>query len=664
MSYSTDFFQNQDVAKQKSLLLVVYFILALLLIIAAIYTVMVFALPFAGLELELRYGFFDPRVFLAVSGVVSAIIGGASLFQIFKYRKGGGTLVAQMLGGRLVVPSTNDLQERRLLNVVEEMAIASGVPVPSVFILEENGINAFAAGYGIDDTVVAVTKGCLDTLDRDELQGVIAHEFSHILNGDMKLNLRLTGILYGLYVLAVIGYTLLRLFGSSRSSGRRSSSSSSDKKGGNGGGILLAIFLASLAFMFFGFLGRFIGMLIQRAFSRQREFLADASAVQFTRNPDGVAGALKKIGGFTHCSSIRSEHAREVSHMFFADGFRSKFSGLMSTHPDLVTRIQRIDPAFRGHFPRVTVKSGTSHSGAEEKMFAAAASVQDAGKAEEPVFSLDREAALKSVGTLKPEHVAYAAGLFASMPSEVVEATRDTYSARFVVFVVLISDEQTVAEKQVDRLASLLSSHEFVETKRLLSFRNRILPKHRLAIVELALSSLGQMSPMQYLDFLKVVRALMEADKKIDAFEFVVRQFIKRQYDRVCGKGIPGSRRTASQMRSEVSLLLSTLARQGASGDEALAQKAFHRGIARFASAAGLSPATTSIPPEESGNFLALDKAVDVISRGNVSCRKSVMEACIQCVMYDEKVTLEEFELIRAVGEMMGVPVPPHIVAS
>lgn len=664
MSYSTDFFQNQDLAKQRSLLLVVYFILALLLIIAAIYAVMIFALPFAGLQLDLKYEFFDPRVFLAVSGVVSAIIGGASLFQISKYRKGGGTLVAQLLGGRLVVSSTKDLQERRLLNVVEEMAIASGVPVPSVFVLEEDGINAFAAGYGIDDTVVAVTKGCLNTLDRDELQGVIAHEFSHILNGDMKLNLRLTGILHGLHVLAVIGYTLLRALGSSKSSRRRSSSSSNDKKGGNGGGILFVIFLASLAFLVFGFLGRIIGMLIQRAFSRQREFLADASAVQFTRNPEGVAGALKKIGGFTDRSYIRSEKAQEVSHMFFADGFRSKFSSLMSTHPDLVTRIQRIDPAFRGQFPRVTVNCRASQSDAEQKMFAAAASTRNAGTGGEPVFSVKREAAIKSVGTLKPEHVAYAAGLFASMPSELVEATRDTYSARSVIHVLLISDDQNVARNQIDKLASLLSSHEFSETKKLLSFKSRITSKHRLAFVELALPSLGQMSPMQYLDFLKVVRALMEADNKIDAFEFVVRQFIKRQYDRVCGKGVPGSSRTASQMRSEVSLLLSTLARQGASGDEALAQEAFRKGIARFASAAGLSPATTFISPEKPENFLALDKAVDVISRGNVRCRRSVMEACIQCVMHDEKVTVEEFELIRAVGEMMGIPVPPHVVAG
>lgn len=661
MSYSTDFFQNQELARKKSFLLVTYFSLALLLIIVATYAFMVVGLPAAGVDVQFQNGFYNPLLFFSVVGTVIAIIGGATLFQLMKYRRGGGTLVAELLGGELVISSTKDHQKKKLLNIVQEMSIASGVPVPAVYVMQESGINAFAAGYGIDDTVIAVTQGCLDTLNRDELQGVVAHEFSHILNGDMNLNLRLTGVLYGLHVLSVIGYLLLRLLGSSGGSKK----SSSDKKKGGGEGLLIVILLAGFAFMVLGFLGEVIGKLIQLAFSRQREFLADASAVQFTRNPHGVAGALKKIGGFSSSSHIHSGNAKSISHMFFADGLKKGFSNLMSTHPDLVTRIQRIDPSFKGDFPEVKVQRSAASADAHQQMFAAASVFEKREqKGEQPVFPVDKKATLKSVGTFEPEHVAYAAALLESIPSEIMDATRDTYSARMVVFILLISKDESVAQKQFETLTSHLSSNEFSQTKKLHSLRDRIRPQHRLALVELALPSLGQMSSSQYLDFLKIVHILVQADNRIDAFEFVVRQFLKRQYDRVSGMKEARGARAASQLRREVSLLLSTIARQGAPENDTLAQEAFRKGISRFASASGVSPLSTSMESLDNDTYLALDKAVDVLSRANAKCRKAVIEACSQCVMHDEKVTLEEFELIRAVGEMMGIPIPPHIAAA
>src|SRR5690606_28971990 len=253
----------------------------------------------------------------------------------------GGSVVAGLLGGLPVNPATDDPDERRLVNVVEEMAIASGVPVPAIYVLPgEESINAFAAGYGVHDAAVAVTRGALKHLTRDELQGVIAHEFSHILNGDMRLNIRLIGLLHGLLLLALIGRVLLRSGGRSR--GRRK------EKGGS-----VQVALIGLGLVLLGYIGVFFGKLIKAAASRQREYLADAAAVQFTRNPEGIAGALKKIGALGAGSRIVHPRAEELSHLYFASGLRSSFAGLFATHPPLVERIRRIDPSFSGDFEGV-----------------------------------------------------------------------------------------------------------------------------------------------------------------------------------------------------------------------------------------------------------------------------------------------------------------------
>ena len=298
-----DFFARQDQSRKQSLYLTFLFVLAVLFVAVAVYVAVQLAFHLSmGKPDTYRNGltWFDFEMFMLVTFVTLAIITLGSLFKMFQLRKGG-SYVAENLGGRRVMHLSADKDEKRLLNVVEEMAIASGVPVPQVYIMqEETGINAFAAGYTPGDAAIAVTRGCLSTLNREQLQGVIAHEFSHILNGDMRLNIRLIGFLYGIMVIAIVGRGLLRGSGRSR-----------NKKGG-GQTILLA-----LALMVIGYVGQIFGRMIQSAVSRQREFLADASAVQFTRNPGGIAGALKIIGGFNNGSSIVSPNAHEASHLFF-----------------------------------------------------------------------------------------------------------------------------------------------------------------------------------------------------------------------------------------------------------------------------------------------------------------------------------------------------------
>ncbi len=299
----------------------------------------------SNLEEPLPFQWWHPEFFIVTSGSVLLVITIGSLYKMTML-SGGGESVALALGGRKVPANTRDLAERILLNVVEEMALASGTPVPPVYIMDdEEGINAFAAGTTPQNAVIGITRGAILTLKRDELQGVIAHEFSHILNGDMRLNIRLMGLLHGILVLALIGYMVLRIVGNSpgRVSTRRSSD---DNKGA--GGLILAILAAGVALLIIGYVGVFFAHLIKSAVSRQREFLADASAVQFTRNPSGIADALKKIGGWSKSSKITSPRAEESSHMFFGSAMMLSF---FATHPPLAQRIQRIDPNFKGNFP-------------------------------------------------------------------------------------------------------------------------------------------------------------------------------------------------------------------------------------------------------------------------------------------------------------------------
>ncbi len=251
------------------------------------------------------------------------------------------------MGGTLVPADVQDPLRRRLRNVVEEMAIASGVPVPEIYVLEEeSGINAFAAGFTPSDAAVAVTRGTLELLDRDELQGVIAHEFSHILNGDMRLNIRLMGVLFGIMVLGLIGRLIVR-------GGHHTSIISSRRD--RGAPVALVI---GLGLMVVGGIGVFFARVIKAGISRQREYLADASAVQFTRQSSGIANALKKIGGYSEGSLIKSADPEEVSHMLFGTGAR--FCSLFATHPPLVARIQALDPSFRDtDFPRVDPRQRT-----------------------------------------------------------------------------------------------------------------------------------------------------------------------------------------------------------------------------------------------------------------------------------------------------------------
>ena len=415
-----DFFQDQETARRKTGLLIAYFLAAVVLIILLSYAIVAGAFLLAGRHdgprLHSAADLWDPGLFAAVSLGTLALIGGGSLYRVASLA-GGGHNVAEMMGGRPLASQTTDPDERKILNVVEEMAIAAGTPVPPVYLLEqEDGINAFAAGYAPGDAVIGVTRGCIQDLTRDELQGVIAHEFSHILNGDMRLNIRLIGALYGILLISMTGWIIFRSTAYGNQYERRRDD---DRRGANPWP------LVGLALYVLGYIGVFFGNLIKAAVSRQREFLADASAVQFTRNPDGIAGALKKIGALSEGSRVRNPEAQEASHLFFGDAV-GHLLGIFATHPPLVERIRRIDPSFDGDFSRIRVGiAGVPRPEADPP----STTLRPPSRPGREVIGFSPSRMVDRIGTVEPRQLAYASAVLGSLPDPLKALAYEPFGA-------------------------------------------------------------------------------------------------------------------------------------------------------------------------------------------------------------------------------------------
>jgi Zn-dependent protease with chaperone function len=646
-----DFFQNQDVARKKTGRLVFFFILAVILIILSVYVAIAGVLAFASPELsgeamDSLGRLWNPELFGIVALGTSGLIAGGSLFKVAAL-SGGGHTVAELLGGRLLHADKASPLERRLLNVVEEMAIASGLPVPPVYLLEnESGINAFAAGHTTGDAIIAVTAGTLNQLSRDELQGVIAHEFSHILNGDMRLNIRLMGVLFGILVIGLTGWVIFR---SSLNGGYvRMGAKDDDRKGFN------PLPLIGLALYVIGYVGVFFGNLIKAAVSRQREFLADASAVQFTRNPESIAGALKKIGALAEGSRVQDPHAEEASHMFFSEavsGFNELF-GLLSTHPPLVERIRRIDPSFTGDFSQVRLGQAEEQSPQREPL---------APRARPGVMALTAAEAVARVGTIDQAHVDYASGLKESMPRSLIDAVRDPLGAQATVFALLLDPGDSVRLAQLAWLDTYALPAVAREARLLIADAQRLAPEARLPLVEMAAPTLCQMTPAQFHDFIRCVEALVQADHKLTLFEYTLQRLLIRHVVThfVRAQPLTVKYTTISPLTVPVAVVLSALAYAGEQKPEGAA-RAFAEGV----QALGWPGLTLAIAPAGSVGIAEIDAALEVLALAAPQLKKQIVEACAACICVDGTVTIDEGELLRAVSDCLGCPMPPLIASS
>ena len=659
-----DFFEAQARAKKRTSRLLLLFGLAVGGTIMAAYVAAVVILHFLGGNEERRalYGDYDPRahalapwqpgLLAMVSGGTLIVVGLASLYKWNQYSAGGGA-VAESMGGRRVETNTTDLHERKLLNVVEEMAIASGTPVPAVYVMdEEPAINAFAAGLTTSDAVVAVTRGTLQKLNRDELQGVVGHEFSHILNGDMRLNLRIAAIVFGILVLGLAGRGILW---SLRHAGRTRS------RGKNNNGVLLAIVAVGIALLIIGYVGYFFGRIIQAAVSRQREFLADASAVQFTRNPIGLTGALKKIGGYALGSTMHSEKSAAIGHFFFAQAFRPGFTGLWSTHPPLDERIRALDPHFDGKFfdpPEVVDVERESFVSAGLAPAPRGIPSSAAGPTFTKLSPSAAPAAVEAIGTLSPEHLANAQLLLDATPPRLRLAAQTPLEARILAFGILLSDDSSVRARQRDLIREKSGDEAAGKLDEFTPFLESIRPQHKLPLLQIALPALRQIPPASLDTFLGTLDELVHADNHVSTFEFSLQKLLTHTL--ALGR-TPASAvihyHSFHAVADEIAIVLSALAR-AATADIAAAERAFATGSSQLK----LIEARLHFAPESQSNLAALDTALDKLAAATPVIKQRTLAAAAVVVTADGQLLITEAELLRAVAAALDCPMPPMYV--
>jgi Zn-dependent protease with chaperone function len=654
-----DFFASQDRARASTRRLIVLYALAVLGVVISLNVVAAIVTGSARqgthergtVESAQRVNWidaaFDPRVYVVTTASVLAIIGLATLIKQAQIG-GDGAKVAELLGGKPVVPGTDDLDERKLINIVEEMSLASGVPVPRVFILDnEDGINAFASGIRTEAAVIGVTRGAIRSLNRDELQGVIAHEFSHILNGDMRLNLRLIALNFGIMAIGYIGFQVLRFMpGSGRSS-------SSKKDSGNA---TIAILAVAVAMIVIGYVGTFFGKLLQAAVSRQREYLADASAVQFTRNPGGISNALKKIGGLhvddRNGSELASPNAGEVSHMFFADGVTGFLDSLFATHPPLKDRIRAIDPTFSSDFASLAAPSLASLSPAASG-FAGASIPPPLPRARQTIAAQPSDLrAARAVAN--PRELSFAAVTLDALTDELLAAARDPYEARALAIALLLDADETLHQSQLRMVAGV----DEVMASRAAQFHRAVAaagPAARLPLLDLALPALHQLSRSQRAQFRQLCEACASADGQLSPFELAVSCVLEAQLPTVPQMSKPAPKyRSVNAVRESAAVVLSSLANVG--GEEQ-ADRAYQLG----ASSLGLD----TIPPRPVDyDASALRAALAALCESTPVVQQRMVEAAANCVAADRVVRIEEIELMRALCAAFSVPIPPFLVSA
>lgn len=625
-----DFFSEQDQARRRSMHLVLLFLLAVVLMMVIIYVVAVVAWNIAD-EHQTTFTWWQPTIFaLSIGGTALVIVLG-SLGRISSL-SAGGSAVAEMVGGQRLSPSTTDTDERRLLNIVEEMALASGTPVPPVYVMEEEGINAFAAGYRYNDAVVGVTRGAMKRLSRDELQGVIAHEFSHILHGDMRLNIRLMGVLYGILMISAIGSIMMRAIylsgGRRRSSGR-----------GNGEGAIYAIAAAGFVMYIIGYLGVFFGSMIKAAVSRQREFLADASAVQYTRNPDGIAGALKKLAGYH--SRVKNANAEEASHFFF--GQVSGFGSMLATHPPLSERIRRLDPQF------IAEKAAASG--------AAPASSGTTGMAGMAGFSGNHSASAQSmresIGDPNARHMQYGHAILAGLPPRIHDATHDPYSARAIIHCLLLDEDPSLVSKQWEQLRSTADPAVFAEVQRHAAAVAGLPHVYRLPLVELCLPALRSMTPAQVKHFLQMVDVLIEADGQVSAYEYSIRHHLRTALDPSFADSASGN-----AAPEDVRVLLHIVADVGNPQDRLSAAAAF----TAAAQEVGLATSLQRYDQAMGHDWPAMDAALLRLAQVKPKSKQRIINATITAVSHNGQVNRDEGDIVRAIAMSLECPMPPLLV--
>jgi Zn-dependent protease with chaperone function len=639
-----NFFEHQEAARRLSRRLVVLFALAVVAIVIAVNVIATVA----------YLGLFPPplpRGFYLTNTLVTLLMIGAGTWWETARLASGGEAVAQMIGARRVDPSTRDLLERRLINVVEEMALASGTPVPRLYVMEnEQSINAFAAGHSLHDAVIAVTRGTLARLTRDELQGVIGHEFSHILNGDMRLNIRLIGVLFGLLMLSMFGRFMLEIGRGSRDSR----------------GALAVLVVAGVALWILGYVGVFFGRLIKAAVSRQREYLADASSVQFTRNPDGIGGALRKIGGLTQGrepgSRITHPNAEALSHLFLGAAKPSFVSGLFATHPPLAARIRRVYgrelpmlPA--GELPLAeALREGAAQPAGDEPIpypggeGATAAASPLAALVSEPARGAQLAAAIGSAPADGPA----LAQAVQRLPGEAAleAALVDTSQAQLVVLAMLIEKDKAFSGQQRQLVAEAFGTEAVQRVDRYHDAIAQLPPGMRLPLLDRAGPTLLKLAPAVRERLLLLVHGLISADGRITLHEFLLFTVLRRRIGRDASRPVPVRFASLLPLQAEAGLVMSLLA------SVRLPERAEHAYNAGVLLLAGIEPPRV---PTEAIALDAVARALDRLNQLAPLEKPRLIKACAAVAFVDGETHWKAAGCLRTICAALDAPLPPQL---
>ena len=652
---AVDFFEHQETARRSTRRLIVLFAIAVVLIViavnvaaTAIYLGFLMPAGFARTTAALPTGFYFVN-----TCIVLGLIGGGTAYKVSSL-SAGGAAVANLVDAREVDTTTRDLLDRRLINVVEEMAIASGVAVPRVYVMDnETAINAFAAGHSINDAVIAVTRGTLTRLSRDELQGVIAHEFSHVLNGDMKLNLRLIGVLHGLLIVALAGRLLLELGGRSRGS--------SSSRSGNAVALL---FFAGIALWILGYIGVFFGRLIKAAVSRQREFLADASAVQFTRNPDGIGGALRKIGGLGEATGLgtRIDHpqAETLSHLFLGAARPSFVSGLFATHPSLEERVQRIYGRKQAFLPARENGVAPAMSGSEPALEA------ERSRLRSPVAGLVAAAA---AGAAAPGDVAAAVGTVAppvqrdfavdDAQRSTVDALRaaasDTVHAQLIAFALFVEKDSALRAQQGQLIADAYGAEASQIADRYHRLIHTLPPGARQPLLDVAMPALRKLPKQARQRVLKTSHLLIAADGRVSVREFVLFTILQRRLGPEAGRAVPVRYRAVRERAHDAALVLSLVA---AVRLPARPEHAFNAGALLLPESDVEFTAADSIKLDE------VSAALDHLNQLAPLAKPQLIKAATATAFVDSETNWRAASTLRMICAALDAPLPPQVAAA
>ncbi|MBU6416267.1 MAG: M48 family metallopeptidase [Xanthomonadaceae bacterium] len=661
-----DFFAQQAKVRRSSRTLVWLFALAVLAIVVAVDLVCAFVL---GVGLR-------PAPLLGIAVAVVAVIGLCSAYRVASLA-GGGAAVAREMNAVEVPADTTNPQWQRLRNVIEEVAIASGVPVPEIYVMQdESGINAFAAGYTSTDAAVCVTQGCLDKLNRDELQGVIAHEFSHVLNGDMRLNIRLMGLLFGIMALWVVGRFLMWGgyfgLGDDNGGGRR--------RGGGSGQIALA----GIALLAIGAIGVFFGRLIQAAVSRSRESLADASAVQFTRQTSGIAGALKKIAVFEEGSALQAPRKDEVRHMLFGD---AEASSWFATHPPITERIRALEPGFKpeeldtyvkqwlaaGNDPNNIELHATEHPwekavhdfaradgdvdiGGADPATAGTGAIGGIVPARGALLAITAAGVAAQVASPGTDDYQAATGLHAQIPAALAAAARDPRGALALVFALAISEHPDLQAQQVQSVAEAFDAALGDAVRNLVPPMADLHPMLRLPLAQLAFPVLKRRPRPEVDRFVKTLNALIHADGRVDLDEYCLAKLVQAQVVAALdpAAGFKAGTLKLTDAQDELRDLVALLAHFGNDDDET-AQRAFQAAMHDALPGASILYA---LPEDWQA---ALDRALATLDRLTPEGKQLTVRALTGAIAADGKVTLAESEMLRVACAVLGCPLPPML---